>query len=228
MAAPLKIVLVEDHMNLREILANYLSQEGHYVTQAADAEEMDEALAKAEVDIVVLDLNLPGEDGISIARRLKRIRPKIFIIMLTARQRPEDRVKGYESGADLYITKPSSALELSAAIHSFNRRRRADQSNQSAIRLHVQRRELIGQGSMPLNSVEMVLLKALSQAPEQRLEYFRLLELFDADMDAKGKSALEVHVTRLRKKLVEVGAQPPAIRAIRNEGYQLVEPITLS
>jgi len=228
MVSRLKIVLVEDHLNLREILANYLSQEGHHVIQAADAQDLDEALTREEVDIVVLDLNLPGEDGLSIASRLKASRPNIFIVMLTARQRSEDRIKGYESGADVYITKPSSALELSAAITSFERRRQAAIDSGPSLKLNVQRRELIGESNVALNAVEITLLKALTQATEQRLEYFRLLELIDIGLDAKGKAGLEVHITRLRKKMIEVGAQAPAIRAIRNEGYQLVERITLT
>ncbi len=228
MVSRLKIVLVEDHLNLREILANYLSQEGHHIIQAADAQDLDEALAREEVGIVVLDLNLPGEDGLSIASRLKSSRPNLFIVMLTARQRSEDRVKGYESGADVYITKPSSALELSAAIKSFERRRQAAIDSEPSLRLNVHRRELIGQISVGLNAVELLLLKALSLAPEQRLEYFRLLELLEIGVDARGKAGLEVHITRLRKKMVDVGAKAPAIRAIRNKGYQLVERVTLT
>jgi DNA-binding response OmpR family regulator len=227
MATHLKIVIVEDHLELRKIIATFLSEDGHYIFQAADAEDLDQILIKEAIDIVVLDLNLPGEDGISIAKRLKKSSPKLFIIMLTARQKPEDRVKGYDSGADLYITKPSSASELSAAINSFSRRLSAELYTQSNIQLISRRCELSGNGRVTINAVEMSLLKALCQAPEQRLEYYKLLELFDTKLDTKAKSALEVHITRLRKKLVDVGAQPPAIRAIRNEGYQLVESITI-
>lgn len=227
MATHLKLVIVEDHLDLRKILATYLSENGHIIYEAADAEELEAILIKEIVDIIILDLNLPGEDGISIAQRLKKTNPKLFIIMLTARQKPEDLIKGYNSGADLYITKPSSANELSAAINSFSRRLSADKNEQASIQLVTRRNELSGTKKQNLNTVEVLLLKALVLAPNHQLEYYKLLELFDTELDAKGKSALEVHMTRLRKKLVDVGAEPPAIRAIRNEGYQLVVDVTL-
>jgi DNA-binding response OmpR family regulator len=228
MVTPLKIVLVEDHQNLREILAKYLGNQGHIVIQAADAEELDETLAKEEVDIVVLDLFLPGEDGLSIARRLKEVRPLLFIIMLTARQKPEDRIKGYEHGADVYISKPSSALELSAVIDSYRKRLSAELPQQSNLNVSVQRRELVGQKVIGLNTVELTLIKALTQAPDQRLESYKLIALFDNTVDERSKSALEVHMARLRKKMIDVGAHAPAIRSIRNYGYQLVEHVTIS
>tara|TARA_B110000503_G_C7092601_1_gene390087 strand:- start:52 stop:765 length:714 start_codon:yes stop_codon:yes gene_type:complete len=227
-AIPLKIALVEDHDNLREVLANYLIFQGHVVLQATDADDLDEILATHEVEIVVLDLNLPGENGLSIAKRLKVVRPHLFIIMLTARQSPEDRLKGYEHGADVYISKPSSALELSAVIDSYEKRLQAGPQKEHTLKLSVKRQVLIGQNVISLNSIELTLLKALSQATDQQLESFKLISLFDDTLNTKSKSALEVHITRLRKKMIEVGAEAPAIRSIRNFGYKLVQTVTIS
>lgn len=227
MDASLEILIVEDHDNLREMLQSHLSQHGHLVRGAADGAGLDEQMARHTFDVVVLDLNLPDEDGLSIAKRLRGVYPQLYIIMMTARNASADRIAGYESGADVYITKPSSGEELVAAINSWRRRKTAAPATEPRIQFHVQSRELVGTARVSLGSAETVILQCLCLAPNLRIEYYRLIELLDQEVDAKGKATLEVHMARLRKKLLQVGCQKPAIKAIRNEGYQLVESVVI-
>jgi DNA-binding response OmpR family regulator len=146
---------------------------------------------------------------------------------MTARNASADRIAGYESGADVYITKPSSGEELVAAINSWLRRKTAAPVVESRIQFHVQSRELVGTDRVSLGSAETIILQCLCLAPNLRIEYYRLIELLDQQVDAKGKATLEVHMARLRKKLIQVGCLKPAIKAIRNEGYQLVETVLI-
>lgn len=225
MIFPLKIAVLEDHRNFREALAHELNEDQYFLIDIFDCDALDETLAVESIDIVILDL--PQQTGLGITNRLKAVRSRVFIIMLMPEEASEDRTKGYDHGSDLCISKPASPQELAAAIRSYSKRMQSEAVSQTHLHVAVQRLELIGSKTVSLNRVELILLKALIVAPEQRMEYFRLLELFDAEIDAKGKAALEVHITRLRKKLIDAGARPPAIRAIRNEGYQLVERLTL-
>ena len=223
----LSVLIVEDHDRLRDMLAQYLNQHGCHAVGVPDGEGMQQMLAQAPFEVVVLDLNLPDEDGLSIARRLRASHPSIFIIMMTARNSAADRVAGYESGADVYISKPSSGDELLAAINSWRRRAAAQEQSTPKVQLLWQRRELVGEQRISLSAVETKILQGLCLAPGLKLDYFRLIDLLDHDVDAKGKASLEVHIARLRKKLVTAGVAAPAIKAIRNEGYQLLENIVI-
>lgn len=228
MAAALNVLIVEDHDRLREILLQHLVQHGCHATGVSDAEGLHDVMSRRSFDVVVLDLNLPDEDGLSLARRLRAASPEIFIIMMTARNSPADRIAGYESGADVYISKPSSGEELLAAINSWRRRADIQSQSQHEVRLNIQRRELQGTEVVTLSAVEVRVLQGLALAPGLKLEYFRLLELIEHELDARGKASLEVCVARLRKKLTQAGFPAPAIKSIRNEGYQLVEGLVLA
>ena len=118
----LNIIIVEDHRPLRETLVDVMAAEGHQVAAFDSAEEFCVRSDLGSVDILVLDLNLPGEDGISLARRVRAKHPGIGIVMLSARAEPEQREIGYETGADIYLTKPSSAPELTSSIRALARR----------------------------------------------------------------------------------------------------------
>ncbi len=227
MATALNVLIVEDHDRLRDILVQHLVQHGYHAVGVADAEGSQDVMSRQSFDVVVLDLNLPDEDGLSIARRLRAANPEVFIIMMTARNSPADRVAGYESGADVYISKPSSGQELLAAINSWRRRSDIQSQSQHEVKLNVQRRELQGAEVVTLSAVETRVLQGLAVAPGLKLEYFRLLELIEHELDAKGKASLEVCIARLRKKLTHAGFPAPAIKSIRNEGYQLVDGLVL-
>lgn len=223
----LKIALIEDNDDLRDLLARDISRAGYLVHTAESAEDLDDLVAQTIMDILILDLNLPGEDGLSIARRYKRSNPDLYIIMLTARGREQDRVAGYESGADLYLTKPISSTELMAAIGSVSRRL-LKQHDQLDVELNVRTMTLTGIKPVELNRQEIVILKALNESPNGNLPYFRLLELCgETDLNELSKAALEVRVVRLRKKLSDVGLEGKGIRAIRGEGYQLLSRIKI-
>src|SRR5450830_354712 len=116
MATPLKIMLVEDHDALREVTVNYLRQQGYTADGVESADALVGRQDTEQIDLYILDLNLPGEDGISLARRLRQFHPEVGIIMLSARSSKVDTMRGYEAGADIYLTKPTAPMELNAAI----------------------------------------------------------------------------------------------------------------
>lgn len=225
MDAGLKIALIEDNDDLRDLLEREIARAGYFVQSADSADGLDELAADAAFDLLVLDLNLPGEDGLSIARRYKRANPGLHIIMVTARSRVDDKVAGYESGADIYLTKPLASSELMAAIGSVAKRV-AQHNDGFELTLSVRTMSLNGAKSAELNRQELVILKALSESPTGNLPYYRLIELCgDEEMGEGSKAALEVRIARLRKKLADVGVAGRSIRAIRGEGYQLLRRI---
>ncbi len=228
MAITLKIAVVEDHADLRDLFIDRLREEGHAAAGFCCAEEFDEHLAEQAVDLIILDLNLPGEDGFSIARRLREAHPQLAILMLTARTAVEDRIRGYTSGADLYLAKPVSPQELMAAVGSIARRVAVASASFKHLSLDLARQVVGGErGEQGLTPPDVALLKALAEAPGHKLDYWRLQELLQLEPDDKGKAALEVRISRLKKKLHDAGAPEPAIKALWKEGYQLCVPVRL-
>ena len=222
MDTKLNILVVEDHDDLRDATVAALTTLGYHASGVNCAEAMDEALARHDPDILLLDLNLPGEDGLSIARRLRAAQPGIGIIMVTARNRSQDVMTGYGSGADIYITKPVSPNELDAAIKALARRVKPPVQVAQQLRLDIKGLRLAGpQATVDLSSNECHLLAALAQARDQRLETWQLLELLAKEVDEAEKRALTVQIVRLRKKLEQAGAPEPTFKAIRGTGYQL-------
>ena len=122
MATHLNIIVIEDNEDLRETMVDALRGQGYQVTGLDCAEALPEQTAWQRVDIMVVDLNLPGEDGLSVVARVRSIQPDVGIIMVTARNQPKDRQVGYSAGADNYLTKPFSLQELNATISSLGRR----------------------------------------------------------------------------------------------------------
>ncbi len=228
MAAHLSIVLVEDNDDLRELTADALRTEGHRVVALSCAEELEDRAGGAVADLFLIDLNLPGESGFSLARRIRQAQPLVGILIVSARSELQDKVEGYDCGADAYLPKPVPFEELRAAISSFARRRQAQQAARlgpgGALRL--QQRVLHGpSGQLHLTSAEETLLTALARAPSGRLENWQLLELFGMDSAEVSKTRLEVRMTRLRKKLSQVGVEGSCLESIRGIGYQLHLPI---
>lgn len=224
----MKIALVEDSDDLRDLLAREISRAGYHVLPAECADDLDELAAHTSFDLLILDLNLPGEDGLSIAQRYKRANPDLYIIMLTARGCEVDKINGYDSGADVYLTKPISSAELMAAIGSVSRRFKIS-DNETEIGLNVRTMSLTGTKTVELNRQEVVMLKALSESTNGNLPYYRLLELCgENEVNEQAKAALEVRVVRLRKKFIEAGVTDKSIRAIRGEGYQLLQRIKIT
>jgi DNA-binding response OmpR family regulator len=228
MATHLSIVLVEDNDDLRELTADALRGEGHRVVAFSCAEELEDHAAGAAADVFLIDLNLPGEDGFNLSRRIRQVHPLVGIIIISARSDLQDKIIGYDSGADWYLPKPVPFGELSAALKSFARRRQAQQFETvtPAGSLRLQQRELHGPaGSVRLTPAEETLLTAFARAPSRRLESWQLLELFGLDSADVSKTSLEVRITRLRKKLSQVGTQGLCLESIRGIGYQLNVPV---
>ncbi len=224
----MNIVVVEDHQDLRELFVEHLLGDGFNVVGAGCAEELDDHMAGNSVDLLILDLNLPGENGLEIARRVRPVHPGLNIIMLTARTSEDDRILGYESGADLYLSKPVSSQELSAAVRAVHRRMSSATQAETQITLHVSRMVITtAQSEVGISKVDTALLKALAAAPDRRLAYWRLFEVTDRDQSDLAKGQLELQVFRLRKKLAEVGVSEDFIKSIRREGYQLTEAISV-
>lgn len=218
----LKLIVVEDHDALREVTVAALEAMGHAVHGVSCAEAIDDELAGFAADIVVLDLNLPGEDGLALARRLRKVQPGLGIVMVTARDQVQDVLRGYDSGADIYLTKPTSTEELGAAIRALARRLPGRAAAAEGLVLHTSALQLRGPTTaVDLSAQEIQLLGALARAADRRLETWQLLEATGKSTDESDKRALAVQIVRLRKKLADAGASEPTIKSIRGTGYQL-------
>ncbi|MFZ4478590.1 MAG: response regulator transcription factor [Rhodoferax sp.] len=229
MTDALNIMVVEDHDALREVTVEALSQRGHNVRGVDSAEALPDEPGLFPIDLLVIDLNLPGEDGISLAARIRAAQPNVGIIMVTARGQVRDRMAGYDSGADIYLTKPTSADELCAAVRALGRRIRPDEASASAYTLSLTEMLLHGpQGKASLSSHEASMLAALLRAKDQQMEAWQLIAVTDKVVSEGSKKALEVQIVRLRKKLQQAGADEPTIKAIRGHGYRLCQKISLS
>lgn len=224
----MNIAVIEDNDDLRSAIVSALSGEGHAVVGLDCAEAFTEQHQVLSIDLMVVDLNLPGEDGMSLARRIRRVQPEIGIVMVTARDRITDRTAGYENGADIYLTKPVSFEELRAAVQSLSRRLKPAPQADRELSLEVRTLTLRGEfGSVGVSSQEAALLAAFARAPDGRLEAWQILEIFPHLEPSDGRGALRVMIFRLTRKLREVTGRPRPVQAIRNWGYQLLEPIRL-
>jgi len=225
----MNIIVVEDHDTLREVTVNTLRNKGHHVIGLESAEALPEQKQVGCVDIMLIDINLPGENGLSLTKRLRHIYPEVGIIIISANQLASQKMQGYDSGADIYLTKPASLDEINAAIQALSRRlKREPASANTSIRLHLQTLELKhGDTAVKVNQQEANLLHALLLAPDQRLETWQLLELLSHEQLEYSKASLEVLIVRLRKKLMLHAASPDnPIRSLRNYGYQLCLQMT--
>lgn len=229
MDTKLVIAVVEDHDDLREAMVEALSNQGHEVLAMADAERFSQEAASTSVDIVIVDLNLPGEDGLSLTKRLRQANPKQGLIIVSARGLVQEKTLGYESGADIYLTKPVALQELVAAVQSLGNRLKVPDAKQGVCLMFAQL-ELVGPtgATVTLPWHEAVLLRALILAKDHQVEYWQLMEAMGKNTDVYSKSALELVVVRLRKRMQSVGFESNVITAVRNKGYMLLVDIDLS
>ena len=215
------IIVIEDHDSLRTVTVNTLKKYGYHAVGLSCAEELDDFAASEPVDIFLIDLNLPNEDGISLTKRIRKTNANVGIIMVTARISLEDKLLGYESGADIYLPKPVDPEELLAAIAALGRRLKPMQiDNPDLILDYTQLVLHANHKQISVNQAEAVLLQALSRAKNQQLEHWQLMEAIDKS-DSFTKSHLEVKVHRLRHKLAELGFDKNSIKNVRQQGYQL-------
>ena len=230
-----KIVIVDDDARIRDLLRRYLSQEGFDVLLAEDGRALDRILQRETIDLVVLDLMLPGEDGLSICRRLRTAGIKTPVIMLTAKVEDVDRINGLEIGADDYLGKPFNPRELLARIHAVLRRRPQNESPSApssadhevivfgAFSLDLGIRSLTKNGEdMPLTSGEFAMLKALARHPKQPLTRDKLAQLARGREFEPFDRSLDVQISRLRKMIELDPASPKIIQTVWGVGYVFV------
>jgi len=229
-----KILICDDDARIRDLLRRYLTQEGFAVLLAEDGKALSRILLREPVDLIVLDLMLPGEDGLSICRRLRGANDHTPIIMLTAKGEDVDRIVGLEIGADDYLGKPFNPRELLARVHAVLRRRPtpeapgAPSSENEVVRFgsfifDLGARTLCKDGQdLTLTSGEFAMLKALVRHPRQPLSREKLAQLARGREFEPFDRSLDVQVSRLRK-LIEVDvAAPRYIQTVWGVGYVFV------
>ena len=225
------VLAVDDDPSVRQMIADYLSDNQVRVTTLASGREIADVMAREMIDLLVLDLRLPGEDGMQIARKLRE-ESDVPIIMLTGRKDEADRVMGLELGADDYLTKPFSPRELLARIRALLRRSRAQETVADGLtrirayrfadwELNVRLRRLTTPTgvNVVLTNSEFNLLAAFLAAPQRVLSREQLLSLSRLHNDEVYDRSVDVQVGRLRRKLETLGARGPLIRTERGAGY---------
>ncbi len=234
MRSPLVVALVEDDRLLREEIVEHLQANGFLVHAVNSATALDDLVAVEAIDLYILDLNLPGESGLSLCRRLRQSLPQAGIVIMTARVTLHDKISGYkDGGADIYLTKPVAPDELVMVLLSLGRRIKKTSTGKEWS-LSLRDRTLIGpeaQQKLRLTHREKSLLVALSQAKNNTLESGALCDIYsvgDSD-ELMSKHALEELVARLRKKFREVQLpdEEAAIKSVWGVGYQLCVQINL-
>ena len=234
MTTQANILVVDDDPDLRWMVNKYLSKHDYAVTLAEDGEKMREALEQETFDLAILDINLPGEDGLSLARYL-RGNYSIGIIMLSAAAEVFDRIVGLEMGADDYVTKPFEPRELLARVKSVLRRTRHlvevednpanNQIEFGEYMLDLDAHELLDKNHQPvsLTSMEFDLLKALAENPNKVLNRDQLLSLsHNRDWDPFDRS-IDIRIARLRRKIEIEPSRPQIVKTVRGVGYMFVK-----
>jgi DNA-binding response OmpR family regulator len=236
-----RLVVVDDEPEIRGMVADYLGKNGYAVRRCASGTELDSVLASGPADLVVLDVSMPGEDGLSIARRL-RAASATRIIMLTASDDVVDRVVGLEIGADDYLTKPFDLRELRARVRAVLRRAGLDSETKPAdapspatpdnvisfgkVRLDLDRYCLVDcdGDEQHLTATEFDLLAAFARNPNRVMSRERLLDLAGGrELEAFDRS-IDIRITRIRKKIEIDPAKPQVIKTVRGAGYMYVSP----
>lgn len=224
------ILVVDDHSEIRDLLKRFLEQHGLRVSCARDGKEMKRLLEEREFDLLVLDLMMPGEDGLTLCREL-RVKSNLPIIMLTAMGEETDRIIGLEMGADDYLAKPFNPRELLARIKAVMRRTQAETqpAAETLTRdlrfdrwlLDVNRRELVDEDGvgLSLSTAEFDLLKVFLERPQRVLSRDQLLDLARGREAVAFDRAIDTLVSRLRRKLERDPKNPELIKTIWGGGY---------
>jgi len=225
-----KILVVDDDPGLRELLQEYLAAQGFDVHAVANGVEMEQFMRQNSVNLVILDLMMPGEDGLSLARKL-RVQGKLPIIMLSARGEDVDRIVGLEVGADDYLAKPFNPRELLARIRAVMRRHDesivqagsevpAGISQFGKFILDMNSRSLVKEGAdVALTSGEFNLLRIFVEHPNRVLSRDHLMDLMKGYERSPFDRSIDIRVTRLRRKIEKDPAAPEYVRTVWGEGY---------
>lgn len=229
-----QILIIDDDMELAGMLGEYLTREGFGIAHAAHADAAAAALAARDPDLVILDVMLPGRSGLEVLRELRAARPRLPVLMLTARGDPVDRIIGLELGADDYLPKPFDPRELAARIRAILRRAPVHDGAGTGepspepprcgpLQLDLRRRRaLLRDRALELTGAEWRVLSCLAQAPEGPVERAALTQQALGRKLALYDRAIDTHVSNLRRKLEAAGGGVQ-IRAVRGSGYELVE-----
>jgi two-component system OmpR family response regulator len=222
---------VDDDREIRDLVGKVLERDGFRISRAEDGVAMRRVLADGAIDLIVLDVMLPGKDGLALCRELRGANDTTPIIMLTAKGDDIDRILGLEMGADDYLPKPFNSRELTARVKAVLRRgggesepRQADQVRFYSFdgwRLDVGRRELLSPDSvvLSLSSGEFDLLLALVQRPQRTLTRDQLLDLTRGRAAAVFDRSIDIQISRLRKKLGDDPKEPRTIKTVWGGGY---------
>lgn len=221
-------MVVEDYDELRETICDYLSDDGHELYGVPMAEDVDDTPVGYLPDLYILDVNLPGEDGTSLAKRIRCAQPNAGIVIVSARCTLENRIEGYSSGANIYLTKPISLSELRSVVAGFAQRlATAEKTLSTQLDLRAISMTVCGSvGPVRLTQSEVVLLGAFARAARQTLERWQVAAHLGNGEDLTTEN-LEVKLSRLRKKLISCGTDTPAIQSIRGVGYRLCVPVQI-
>lgn len=230
-----KLLVVDDDPEIRDLLSRYLTKNGYEVHLAEDSRVMDEVLRNGAMDLIILDIMLPGRDGLEAARDL-RSRSDIPIIMLTARGDDTDRIVGLEMGADDYLAKPFNPRELLARVKTVLRRTNLPQSGMTARnkrarfagwRIDFGSRELVSPNGLgvTLTAGEFDLLAALVEHPQQVLSRDLLLDLTRGRHAGPYDRSIDVQIGRLRRRIETDPKKPRLIKTVRGGGYTLATEV---
>jgi two-component system phosphate regulon response regulator OmpR len=218
------VLVVDDDQRIRNLLSKYLSNNGFRVTQAADAAAARAALKGLQFDVVILDVMMPGESGLDLARFLKSTNPQVPVCMLTAQAEPSDRIEGLETGVDDYVAKPFEPRELLLRLQNIMRRGSAsdDRSNDEiclgALTFHITRGELRkGEQTIKLTERERELLRMFAKRPGDSISRHELA----ADESTGSERAIDVQINRLRRKIETDPSNPVYLQTVRGKGYIL-------
>lgn len=233
MTPPAKILVVDDETNLRRLVGSYLRAEGYEVAEAADGAEAIESVRRRHPDLVVLDVRMPGMDGIDALREIRTF-SEVFVIMLTARAEEADKVIGLSVGADDYLTKPFSPRELVARVKAVLRRSRGDRRGGGdeelafpGVTIDLARRTVISEDSpREVTTLEFDLLAALASQPGRVFSRRQLLEAVWGWDFVGDERVVDVHIRNLRQALGDSATDPVVIGTVRGVGYRfLPEPL---
>jgi two-component system OmpR family response regulator len=233
---PARLLMIEDDPEIAGMVGKMLSGHGYQVQRLPDGREVERAMKREPADLVILDLMLPGEDGISICRRLRKSHA-VPVLMLTALASEADRVIGLESGADDYLCKPFAPRELLARVRALLRRARwtssvpGEEPNCYAFdgwMLDVLRMNLFSPDRLqvPLTSAEFALLSTFCKKPQQVLSRESLLALMHSQPAAVFDRAIDTLIARLRRKIEDDVREPSRIKTVRNGGYIFTPNVT--
>ena len=225
------LLIVDDDERIRSLLQQFLVQSDYLVSTAEDAEQARTLLSAIEFDLIILDVMMPGQDGISFTAELRTLQNNTPILLLTARGETEDRIKGLEAGADDYLPKPFEPKELLLRINAILRRMpdlKEDQMMPKTLSLghlkyDVARNELWeGENQIRLTTTESQLMKIFTSALGEPISRVDLVTSLGRDVSSAQDRAIDVQITRLRRKIEVNPGQPRYLQTVRGAGYMLL------